>query len=197
MPMHAPMTTDQNELLAGYAQQQLLGVRGAAYGLTDEQLWATPTASTLSVGALVKHAARGSQGWLDRIEAAPAALERGSDDVAAEAYGADFRRSDDDSAESLRAELTTVIDRVNDLLPRVDLDAPVPVPSDAPWWPRDVEAWDVRWAVLHLIEEVAHHAGHADIIRESIDGATMYELLAADQDWPESDFLRHWRPAQA
>jgi ribosomal protein S3AE len=36
-----------------------------------------------------------------------------------------------------------------------------------------------RWAILHIIQEMARHAGLADIIRESIDGATMYELLAA------------------
>ena len=45
--------------------------------------------------------------------------------------------------------------------------------------PRDVEAWSVRWVLLHLIEETARHAGHADIVRESIDGAQMYELMAA------------------
>jgi hypothetical protein len=37
----------------------------------------------------------------------------------------------------------------------------------------------VRWVLLHIIEEFTRHAGHADIIRESIDGATMYELLFA------------------
>ena len=36
----------------------------------------------------------------------------------------------------------------------------------------------MRWVALHLIEELSRHAGHADIIRESIDGATMYELMA-------------------
>lgn len=195
MAMHAPMTTNENDMLTGYVEQQLLAVRGAAYGLTDEQLWMTPTASALSVGALVKHVARCTQGWLDRIEAAPKAPSRGSDDEAAEEYGADFRRADADTGESLRAELSAALDRAQRLLPIVDLGAAVPVPSGAPWWPADLDAWDVRWAVLHLIEEVAHHAGHADIIRESLDGATMYELLAADQGWPESQWLRHWRPA--
>lgn len=39
--------------------------------------------------------------------------------------------------------------------------------------------WTVRWVLLHIIDEMARHAGNADIIRESIDGATMYQLLAA------------------
>lgn len=59
-----------------------------------------------------------------------------------------------------------------------DLDTPVPVPQDVPWFPKDVGHWSVRWVVLHLVEELARHAGHADLLREAIDGATMYELLA-------------------
>ena len=55
-------------------------------------------------------------------------------------------------------------------------------PHDVPWFPKDVDFWSVRWVVLHLIEELARHAGHGDIIRESIDGATMYELMAGIED---------------
>jgi hypothetical protein len=53
----------------------------------------------------------------------------------------------------------------------------------------------VRWVLFHLIEEYARHTGHADIIRETVDGATAYPLLAAAEGWPESDFLKPWRPA--
>ncbi|MFB6613665.1 DUF664 domain-containing protein, partial [Streptomyces sp. NPDC056367] len=43
-----------------------------------------------------------------------------------------------------------------------------------PWFPADVEEWSVRWVLLHLIEETARHGRHADTIRESLDGATLY-----------------------
>ena len=76
-----------------------------------------------------------------------------------------------------------------------DLDRPVPVPKGVPWFPDDVEAWSVRWVLLHLIEEIARHAGHADIVRESIDGATMYELMAAAEGWPATDWLQPWSPS--
>ncbi len=79
----------------------------------------------------------------------------------------------------------------------LDLDAPVPVPRDAPWFPKDVDAWSVRWVWFHIIEEVARHAGHGDIVRESIDGATMYELLAGREGWPASPWLTPWRPPAA
>ncbi len=74
-----------------------------------------------------------------------------------------------------------------------DLGYPVPVPP-APWNPKDVSEWSVRWVLLHLIEETDRHAGHADIIRQTIDGATFYPLLAASEGWPESPWLTPWRP---
>lgn len=80
-------------------------------------------------------------------------------------------------------EIAEETDRIVRALPSLDL--PVPVP-DAPWFPKDVEAWSARWVLLHCIEETARHAGHADIMREAIDGATCYPLLAAyDRKSPE------------
>ncbi|CAM5580564.1 Putative damage-inducible protein DinB OS=Streptomyces violarus OX=67380 GN=FHS41_004834 PE=4 SV=1 [Streptomyces violarus] len=48
------------------------------------------------------------------------------------------------------------------------------------WNPKD-EWLSLRWVCLHLIRETARHAGHADIIRESLDGATAFELVAKEQ----------------
>ena len=61
--------------------------------------------------------------------------------------------------------------------------------------PDDIDAWSVRWVLLHLIEEVARHAGHADIVREAVDGATMYPLMAAAEGWPATDWMQPWEPA--
>jgi len=72
-----------------------------------------------------------------------------------------------------------------------------PVPRDAPWFPRDIDAWSVRWVILHLINELARHSGHADIIRESIDGATMYELIAGLEDWEPQPWLTPWKPGKS
>ncbi len=56
-----------------------------------------------------------------------------------------------------------------------DLDVLVPVP-DAPWYPADLTHWQARWCLAHISTEVARHTGHADIIRETIDGKTSFEL---------------------
>jgi hypothetical protein len=58
-----------------------------------------------------------------------------------------------------------------------------------PWFPKGVAAWSVRWVLLHLIEETARHAGHADLLREAVDGATAYPLLAAAESWPATPWL--------
>ena len=77
------------------------------------------------------------------------------------------------------------------------LGHPVPVPAGVPWFPQDVDAWSVRWVALHLIAETARHAGHADIVREAIDGATAFPLLAAAEGWPATPWLTPWEPAAA
>ena len=59
----------------------------------------------------------------------------------------------------------------------------------------DIESWTVRWVIHHLINELARHSGHADIIRESIDGATLYELVAGIEGWEETEWVKPWKPA--
>jgi hypothetical protein len=48
--------------------------------------------------------------------------------------------------------------------------------------------WTPRWILLHLIEETARHAGHADIVRESLDRATCWTLMAAAEGWPAQEW---------
>ena len=75
-----------------------------------------------------------------------------------------------------------------------DLDRVVPVPEGTRWAPPDLDGWSVRWILLHLIQETARHAGHADIIRESIDGATAFPLMAAVEQWPPRRTIQPWTP---
>ena len=61
--------------------------------------------------------------------------------------------------------------------------------------PQNPDGYSARWILLHVLEELARHAGHADILREHIDGATMYELMAGVEGWPETEWIKPWRPA--
>jgi uncharacterized damage-inducible protein DinB len=186
MPGQAPAHTDEKKLLLGYLQQQRDGLRFAAYGLTDEQARLQPTAGTLSIGGLVKHVARTERGWMDDV------LQRPSRDGFD--YQDSFTLRPDETLAGVLAELDQVAADTEAIIERVSLDDVVPVP-DAPWFPKDVESWSVRWVLLHLVEEIARHAGHADIVRESIDGATTFALMAGYEGWPETDWLKPWKPA--
>ncbi|QNN52040.1 DinB family protein [Nocardioides mesophilus] len=196
MPALAPPFTTERDGLVSYVAQQLDAFRAVSFGLTDEQARATPTPSTLSVGALIKHVTRSSRGWVERIEHAPEpppADGRPAAERMAE-YADDFVMREDETLDDVLARFDRQAGLTLRALHEADPDTPVPVPHDAPWFPRDVEHWSVRWVALHLVEELARHAGHADIIREAVDGATMYELVAGREGWPETDWLKPWRP---
>jgi uncharacterized damage-inducible protein DinB len=192
MPAQVPPVADERAGLLGYLAQQRGAIRAAAYGLTDEQARLAPTPSALSVGGLVKHVATTESGWIDLV------LQRdrsGDLSEAQDAYEANFRLGPGETLagaldlyDEVAAETETVMAGIT------DLGQPVPVPPGVPWYPDDVDAWSVRWVLLHLIEETARHAGHADIVREAVDGATAYELMAAVEGWPATDWVTPWRP---
>ena len=186
MPGTVPPVSDERSGLLAYLAQQRDGIRVAAFGLTDEEARLAPTAGTLTIGGLVKHVTAMERGWMDTV----LQRTRSADEEAA--YDRGFTMGEDETLEEVLADLEAAGRETEAIVAGIaDLGQAVPVP-DAPWFPKDVEAWSVRWVLLHLIEEVARHAGHADIVRESIDGATCFELLAAAEGWPATDWLQPW-----
>ena len=194
MPGNAPALTDEKALLLAYIAQQRDGLRNAAFGLTDDQARLTPTAGTLSIGGLVKHVANTERHWVDIAVDQQRARERAEQE---QDYADGFRLREDETLAGVLAAYAEVAAETEAAFAGVELDRPVPVPKGVPWFPDDVEAWSVRWVLLHILEETARHAGHADIVRESIDGATMYELMAGAEGWPETEWLKPWRPPAA
>ncbi|EUA07324.1 hypothetical protein I553_0854 [Mycobacterium xenopi 4042] len=112
---------------------------------------------------------------------------------AARSYQGEYVMAPDDTLAGLCDALVAQNAESLRLVDTCDLDAAVPVPRNVPWFPEDVDAWSVRWVILHVVGELARHAGHADIIRETIDGATMYELIAARENWQPQPWLTPWR----
>ena len=174
-------------LLAYLAQQR--HVLRTAYGLTDAQARETPSASSLSVGGLIKHVMITERGWMDiLLQRPPAPVAEGED-----AYEAGFSMSEKETLARL-LETYEVVARETEAIiaAEPDMGRPVPIPKGVPWFPQDVDAWSVRWVLLHLIEETARHAGHADIVRECVDGATAFPLMAAAEGWPASPWMQPW-----
>ncbi|MEB3032017.1 DinB family protein [[Mycobacterium] nativiensis] len=196
MPGLAPPVTDERDALREFLAYHQGGYFAVAYGLTDEQARATPAASALSIGGLIKHATGVQRAWMRRVAAAPAAPPadtRPREEIAREFADQHVLLPGETLAGVLEAFAAQNTETLR-LLAAADLDAAVPVPRDAPWFPTDVDAWNVRWVIHHVINELARHAGHADIIRESIDGATMYELVAGLEGWEPTAWLSPWRP---
>jgi uncharacterized damage-inducible protein DinB len=194
MPGQVPPVADEREGLLAFIAAQRDGIRITAFGLTDEQARMTPTPSALSVGGLIKHVTAMERGWIDMV----LQRERPPTEEAEAAYENDFRLLPDETLadvlsanDAVAAETEAVIAGID------DLGQAVPVPKGVPWFPDDVEAWSVRWVLLHLIEEIARHAGHADIVREAIDGATFHPLMAAAEGWPATPWLQPWTPVDA
>lgn len=197
MPGMPPPADGERQTLIEFLAFNQNAFFSVAHGLTDEQARSTPSVSALSIGGLVKHAAAVQRGWAERAACAPdfpPPDPRPIEEQMAD-YQDQYVMRDDETLGGLLEDLRKTNAEVLAVFAEKDLDTPVPVPAEVPWFPKDVESWPVRWVALHLVEELTRHAGHADIIRESIDRATMYELMAAREEWPETDFVKRWRPA--
>lgn len=196
MPTLARPVRDEHHALREFLSYQQSAFVAVAYGLTDEQARATPTVSALSIGGLIKHATGMQRSWMQRVAAAPnePAADTRSFEERQKEYEDEYVMRPDETLTQVLEVYARQSESTLELVDAADLDAAVPVPRDAPWFPQDVDAWSVRWVFLHVISELARHAGHADIIRESIDGATMYELVAAAEDWEPQPWLTPWTP---
>ncbi|SFW92413.1 DinB family protein [Amycolatopsis australiensis] len=192
MAGNVPPVADERDGLLRFLEQQRYVLKLAAHGLTDEQARKTPTKSALSVGGLVKHVAFTEQGWIDTVLQAP---QKPFAEAMAD-YESAYRLGPEETLAAALSRYDEVAARTAEVIAGIeDLGQAVPVPKGVPWYPQDVEAWSVRWVLLHLIEETARHAGHADIIREHVDGATAIPLMAAAEGWPESPWVKPWQPA--
>jgi uncharacterized damage-inducible protein DinB len=144
-------------------------------GLTDEQARSTPTVSTLSIGGLIKHVTVVAHAWTQQVTAEP---ERLLDDPWSLVGMMSHRDEqhvmrDDESLAELLAALDAQTTETLRAFAEIDLDSTIDVPEHVQRVCENAH-WTARWALMNINEEMARHAGHADLIRESIDGATMF-----------------------
>jgi uncharacterized damage-inducible protein DinB len=160
------MTTssETTDLLAAFAEQRallLITVRG----LTDAQAARCTTVSELTLGGIVKHLAQGEEAWTRIIAEGDGELSEGMLDLG------QYRMTGDDTLPALLERYARAARGTEEAVAALpDLDLSVPLPR-TPWSSPEPEYWSVRRILLHLIRETAQHAGHADIIREALDGA--------------------------
>jgi uncharacterized damage-inducible protein DinB len=177
MVTHVPAEAhgDERGALLSFLAEQRGGIRRAVLGLTDEQAASRPSASALSLAGLVKHVAEVEQGWIARARGEAPAVARDETN-----WDECFRLVDGETLAGQLAyweEVAAGTEAFIRSAPSLDDTFALP---DQPWFPPQGRV-SVRWLALHLIRETARHAGHADILRESLDGRTAFELVALEQ----------------
>jgi uncharacterized damage-inducible protein DinB len=162
---------ERADLLAALAKQRHF-LRFTTRDLSDEQARQRTTVSQLCLGGLVKHVTAMEQGWVDFILDGPSAVGgmAAMTEADIQRRAEEFRLLPGETLAGVLAAYAEVAARTDALVAGLpDLDAARPLPP-APWF-RPGERWSARQALLHIIGETAQHAGHADIIREALDGA--------------------------
>ncbi len=150
---------DIARMLADQRKNFLYTVRG----ITDEQARQRTTVSDLTLGGLLNHVVNNERSWMGIIAAMDESAEF---DISR--MGAEYVMSPGQSVVGLVEEFALVAAASEAAMADLDLDTQVPLPT-APWAPE--RSWQsVRYTLLHILRECAQHAGHADIIRESLDG---------------------------
>ncbi|MGW7084708.1 DinB family protein [Streptomyces sp. NPDC054871] len=165
-------TGERAEWLEALAHQRQF-LRFTARDLTDEQAGLRTTASELCIGGLIKHVTEVERSWVDFLLNGPSTMADFTSmteaDWASRSDG--FRLLPGETLAGVLAEYAEVARRTDQLVATLpDLDVAWPLPK-APWFESDAQ-WSARRVLMHIVSETAQHSGHADIIRESLDGAT-------------------------
>jgi uncharacterized damage-inducible protein DinB len=157
--------SDFHEALTHHRDLLLRTVRG----LSDAQARLTPTASQLCLAGIVKHVSLMEEGWVRFIEHGRA-YDGPPDEATYASHAAGFTLADGETLAAVVDRYRAVAratDALVDDLPSLDVAHPLP---EAPWFEPGAQ-WSARRVLVHIVAETAQHAGHADIIRETIDGA--------------------------
>ena len=168
MTTTAPTTGERADLLESLAAHRHF-LRHTVRGLTDEQARQRTTASELTLGGLVKHVAHQEAHWIRFILEGTQAMATPTDAAGFEKWALEFRLLPDETLAGVLAEYEEIARRTDELvrtLPDLDVSHPLP---EAPWFTPGATR-SARRVLLHVVAETAQHAGHADILRESLDG---------------------------
>lgn len=167
MRIDPPGSGPELDQLTAFLDVQRETVLRKTEGLTAEQLARPLPPSSLTLGGLLNHLALVEDSWFRvRFSGLPDdELWAGIDWDADPDH--EFRTAADVPPEELRRRYTDACARSREVVAGAESLDQLSVEKR-----RKGEHVDLRWVLLHLIEETARHAGHADLLREAVDGAT-------------------------
>jgi uncharacterized damage-inducible protein DinB len=161
----APVTSvERADFLETLAKHRYF-LRYTTRDLTDAQAAQRTTASALCLGGLIKHVTHVEHGWMNFVLGGAQAMATPEGQ-----WAKGFQMLEGETLAGVLDQYAEVARRTDELVATLpDLDAARLLP-EAPWFEPGA-TWSARRVLLHIIAETAQHAGHADIIRESLDGA--------------------------
>ena len=162
------LATERRDVLDTLAKHRMLFKQTVA-GMTDDQARLRPTVSELCLGGLIKHVSLVEESWADFIVNGPKQVDY-TDPATFVEHAQGFQLLEDETLAGVLARYDQIAARTDELvasLPSLDVSQPLP---EAPWF-EPGGRWTARRVFVHIVAETAQHAGHADIIRETIDGA--------------------------
>jgi hypothetical protein len=166
-----PLRANEADTLLGYLDYQRDTLRQKTHGLGAEQLRAKLPPSTMTLGGMLKHLALVETWWFNEVMLGNPQIEPWAsvDWEADEDW--DWHSADADSPEQLRALFDSAAAASDEIIRTALADGGLDQLSVRESR-RTEGAFSLRWIILHMIEEYARHNGHADLLRESIDGVT-------------------------
>ncbi|WP_028924382.1 DinB family protein [Pseudonocardia acaciae] len=170
--MATTTTGERADLLKALATQRHF-LRFTTRDITDEQAGLRTTVSALCLGGLIKHVTSTERGWVDFILGGPSSMGKSFDEMTEADFAAreaEFQMQPGETLAGVLERYEEVARRTDEVIASLpDLDASHPLP-EAPWYEPGAR-WSARLVLMHIIAETAQHSGHADIIREALDGA--------------------------
>jgi hypothetical protein len=158
------LTRERTDLLESLRRHRSF-LRFTVRDLAEEQAQLRPTVSALNLAGLIKHVAATEASWVRFAEGGAEAMRR---NWGPDAWSRHWHLEPGETLAGVLAEYEEVARHTDELVGTVDLDADHALP-EAPWFEPGAR-WSARRVFLHVIAETSQHAGHADILRESIDG---------------------------
>jgi uncharacterized damage-inducible protein DinB len=165
-----PLAADETATLLGFLDYQRATLAWKCAGLDAAGMRATVGASSMSLGGLLKHLAYVEDDWSCRwLHGRDRPAPWDAVDWAADPDW-DWNSAAADSPDELLTLWQDAVARSRALIAEALTDGGLDRPARRTW--PDGRAPSLRWIVVHLIEEYARHNGHADLLRESVDGLT-------------------------
>jgi len=164
-----PYAAGETETLLGFLDYQRATLAWKCRGLTDDQLRHSLHPTDMTLGGLLKHLARVEDHWFSDVVAQGGAQQP----WASMRWAEEWRTAAHDTGEQLRALWQQRVDRS-----RAVVDAALAGAGDGDALAATHPAWggqarvSLRWVLVHMIEEYARHNGHADLLRQAVDGQT-------------------------